>query len=57
MCFIKPLRVTKVKGNTAILENGIKAYCDKKIDDIKPNDEVLVFGNLIIEKIKDSNNE
>jgi hypothetical protein len=51
MCFIKPLRVKSIKGKEAILENGIKAYYEEKAGILKPNDRVLVYGNLIVEKI------
>jgi len=52
MCYLRPLKVKKLKGEIAHLENGIKAFCDKKIGVLKPNDSVLVFGNLIVEKLK-----
>lgn len=45
------MKVRKLKGKTAYLENGLKAYYDKKIGVIKPNDLVLVFGNLVLHKI------
>lgn len=52
MCFVKPLRVKSIKGNVAVLENGIKAYYEKKVGILKPNDLVMVYGNLIISRIK-----
>lgn len=51
MCFIKPLKIKKVKKKEVILENGIKAYYDKKIGRLKVNDKVIVYGNLVINKI------
>lgn len=51
MCFLKPLRVKTIKGKEAVLENGIKAYYEKKVGVLKPNDLVVVYGNLIIEKV------
>jgi hypothetical protein len=53
MCYLKPLRVKKLEGKIAYLENGIRAFYDKKIGVIKPNDSVLVFGNLIAERLKE----
>lgn len=50
MCYLKPLRVKKVHGRAVILENNIKAYYNKSIGKIQVNDEVLVYGNLIIQK-------
>lgn len=51
MCYLKPLRVKRLERKIAYLEGGIKAFWDPKIGKIKPNDLVLVFGNLIVEKI------
>ncbi len=34
-----------------MLDNNMKAYYDKKIGGLKKDDEVLVYGNLIIKKI------
>lgn len=53
MCYLKPLKVCKIAGNTATLENGIKAYIEKKAGKIEINDLVLVYGNLILEKVED----
>ena len=52
MCFLRPLRVKTIEGKRAVLENGIKAVYDKKVGKIKVNDLVMVYGNLIIQKIK-----
>ena len=52
MCFIRPLKVKKIQGKKALLENGIKAVYDKKVGKIKINDLVMVYGNLIIQKIE-----
>ena len=51
MCYLKPLKVKKIKGKMALLENGIKAVYDKKVGKISANDLVMVYGNLIIQKI------
>jgi len=53
MCFLKPLRVKKIVGNKIILENKIKAIADKKVGKLKIGDKVMVYGNLIIEKVND----
>lgn len=55
MCFVKPLKIKKITGKEVLLENEIKAYYDKKIGGIKKGDRVLVFGNLVIEKINEKN--
>lgn len=55
MCFVRPLRVKEIKKNIVLLENGIKAYYNKDIKNLKPNDLVLVFGNMVIEKINKDN--
>ena len=52
MCFLRPLKVKKIKGKKALLENGIKAVYDKKVGKVKVNDLVMVYGNLIVQKIK-----
>ncbi|MBI4226242.1 hypothetical protein HY612_03975 [Candidatus Roizmanbacteria bacterium] len=52
MCYLKPLKVKKIKGKKALLENGIKAIYDKKVGKVKVNDLVMVYGNLIIQKIE-----
>ncbi len=57
MCYLKPLKVNKVIGKTVFLNNGIKAYYDKNVGQIKPNDKVLVYGNLIIQKINESSKQ
>lgn len=51
MCFLKPLKVKEIKNNIVLLENGIKAYYNGKTQEFKEGDLVLVFGNLVIEKI------
>jgi hypothetical protein len=51
MCFVRPLKVDRIDKRTVYLENGIKAYYDKKVGIIKPNDLVLVYGNLVVQKI------
>ena len=52
MCYLRPLKVKKIAGRRALLENGIKAVYDKKVGKIKVNDLVMVYGNLIIQKIE-----
>lgn len=53
MCFLKPLKIITFQGkNKAILENGIQALYDKKIGKINLGDLVLVYGNLIINRVK-----
>lgn len=52
MCHLRPLRVIKIEGNTATLDSGIKAIYDKKVGKIEQNDKVLVYGNLIIHRVK-----
>lgn len=51
MCFLKPLKVKRIKKDSVILENNLKALYDKRVGKIKPQDTVLVFGNLIIQKV------
>ncbi len=51
MCYVKPLRVKSIKGKEVTLDNGIKAYYEKKVGILKPNDLVMVYGNLILEKL------
>ena len=56
MCYLKPLKVKTVKKNIVLLENNIRAYYNKKdIKDLKPDDLVMVFGNLVIEKVDKKN--
>lgn len=52
MCFLRPLKVKQIEGKKALLENGIKAVYDKKVGRVKVNDLVMVYGNLIIQKIE-----
>lgn len=51
MCYLKPLKVKKIIGRKAVLENGLEAVYDSHVGKIKKNDKVLVYGNLIIERI------
>lgn len=57
MCFVKPLRVKSIKGKEVTLENGTRAFYEKKVGILKPNDRVLVYGNLILEKISKKQDE
>ena len=50
MCYLKPLKIREIKGSKIILENGIKAYYDGRIGELKQNDKVIVYGNLVLEK-------
>jgi len=52
MCYLRPLKVKKIEGKRALLENGIKAIYDKKVGKVKVDDLVMVYGNLIIQKIE-----
>lgn len=52
MCYLRPLKVKKIQGKKALLENGIKAVYDKNVGKVKVNDLVMVYGNLIIQKIE-----
>jgi hypothetical protein len=52
MCYLVPHKIKSVCGSSVTLTNGMKAFYDKKIGSIKRNDEVLVYGNLIINKIQ-----
>jgi len=52
MCYLRPLKVKKIEGKKAFLENGIKAVYDKNAGKIKVDDLVIVYGNLIIQKIE-----
>jgi len=51
MCFVKPQKVKEVQGKKVLLENGTSALCDPSIKTLKKNDRVIVFGNLIIQKL------
>lgn len=52
MCFIKPLKVKKIVGKKIYLENNIIALYDKEAGDIKPNDRVLVYGNVVLTRLR-----
>jgi len=52
MCYLRPLLVKKIEGKKALLENDIKAVYDKNVGKIKENDLVIVYGNLIVQKIE-----
>jgi len=52
MCYLRPLKVKKIEGKRVWLENGIKAIYDKKVGKISADDLVVVYGNLIIQKIE-----
>ncbi len=51
MCFIRPLKIKQIDGKKIILENGIEAYYHKKIGELKIGDSVVVYGNLVLNKI------
>lgn len=52
MCYLRPLKVKKIEGKHVLLDNGIKAIYDKKMGKVKVDDLVMVYGNLIIQKIE-----
>ncbi len=56
MCFLRPLRVKKIKGKIAFLDNNIKAYFNEKAGKIKKGDWVMVYGNLILNKTNGPSN-
>jgi len=51
MCFLRPLKIKKIEGKKVFLEKNIVAYYDKNIGPLRKNDYVLVFGNLVVNKI------
>lgn len=53
MCFLKPLRIKKINKKKVTLENSLLAYYDKSIGPLKVGDLVLVYGNLVLEKINE----
>jgi len=57
MCFLRPLKIKKIEGKKVFLEKNIIAYYDKKVGQLKKNDRVLVFGNLVIKKIDENKSE
>lgn len=52
MCYLRPLKVKKIEGKKAWLENDIKAVYDKNVGKVKVDDLVMVYGNLIVQKIE-----
>ena len=52
MCYLVPHKVKSIESTHVILNGGMKAFYDKKIGVLKINDEVLVYGNLIINKVQ-----
>lgn len=52
MCYLRPLKIKKIEGKRIMLENGIKAVYDRKVGELKENDLVMVYGNLVLQKIK-----
>jgi len=51
MCYLKPLKIKRIEKSRVTLDNGIKAYYNKKIGILHIGDTVQIFGNVIIEKI------
>jgi hypothetical protein len=51
MCYLRPLTIKAIKDRKVLLEKGIEALYNKKVGRLKKGDRVLVFGNLIINKI------
>lgn len=52
MCYLVPHKVKSIDGTQVTLQDGMRAYYDKKVGPLKINDEVLVYGNLIVDKVK-----
>ncbi|MEK7078934.1 MAG: hypothetical protein AAB929_02590 [Patescibacteria group bacterium] len=52
MCYLVPYKVKSIDGTQVTLNSGMKAFYDKKVGVLKINDEVLVYGNLIINKVQ-----
>lgn len=52
MCYLVPHKIKSIQGLEVVLVGGMKAFYDKKVGILKINDEVLVYGNLIIEKVQ-----
>lgn len=52
MCYLVPYKVKSVDKSVVTLTNGMKAFYDKKIGILYADDEVIVYGNLIINKVK-----
>lgn len=52
MCFLKPLKIKKIEGRRVLLANGIKAFYDKKVGKLKEDDLVMVYGNLVLHRVK-----
>ena len=52
MCYLVPHKIKSIEGIQVILNGGMKAFYDKKVGVLKINDEVLVYGNLIINKVQ-----
>lgn len=52
MCYLVSHKVKSIKGTSVVFTNGLKAFYNKKIGRLKINDEVLVYGNLILNIIK-----
>ena len=52
MCYLVPHKVKSIEGTQVTLNGGMKAFYNKKVGTLKINDEVLVYGNLIINKIQ-----
>jgi len=53
MCFLRPLKIKKINGKKVFLEKNIVAYYDKNVGPLKKDDYVLVFGNLVVQKINE----
>lgn len=53
MCFAIPGRVLEVNGKKVLVDfNGVKKEAHAEFLKVKKGDEVLVFNNHVIEKIK-----
>lgn len=52
MCYLVPHKVKSIEGAQVTLNGGLKAFYDKKVGTLKIDDEVLVYGNLIVDKVQ-----
>lgn len=52
MCFLVPHKIKSIQGLEVTLVGGMKAFYDTKVGALKINDEVLVYGNLIVDKVQ-----
>lgn len=53
MCYLKPYKIKDIREKKVTMTNGLEAYYDKGIGQIKKGDRVLVYANLIVKKINE----